>query len=373
MKSQILLLVAVFIVIPSTATASLNGKEDYSEPRIMAVSLTEKIGSGPWANGSGFLYSPRIVFTAGHTKDNAEFKDIYASQLNSKLKVGMETVKVVKKFFPSTYSKKNYKDDFAILILERPLAEVKPAPLITPELLVQAIAAKTPMKITGFGVYQDICLEKKRPSPCNFGGDRTSLVPRSIFAEPSNALEIKSKYGRSDEEISDHLFMTGPYKSGACGGDSGSSTTVSINGTSYYVGTAPSGHWNAYACGQSGGEVGDTIGYTAPVYKFLDLIAAAEKYVAEHPYSPKKTLAEAKTSTNPKVANKYQYITDLARGWAKSSRSSDSGLLQCKSARDKGLIFNQGKAVSIGVRAKEIRKDLNIYPGFKACLDGFEK
>jgi secreted trypsin-like serine protease len=373
MKAWILLLVAAFIVIPSTATASLNGKEDYSEPRIMAVSLSEKIGSGPWANGSGYLYSPRIVFTAGHTKDNAEFKDLYVSQLNSKLKAGMETVKVVKKFFPATYSKKNYKDDFAILILEKPLAHVKDAPLITSELLAQAIAAKTPMKITGFGVYQDICLEKLLPSPCNFGGDRTSLVPRSIVAEPSTAMEIQSRYGRSDEEISDHLFMTGPHKSGACGGDSGGSTTVLINGTYYYVGTAPSGHWNAYACGQSGGEVGDTIGYTAPVFKFLDLIAAAEKYVAEHPYSQKKGSTEPKTSPAPKAVNKYQYISDLARSWAKSSTASDSALVQCKSARDRGLIYKNGKAVALGARAKEIRRDLNVYPGFKACLSGFEK
>jgi hypothetical protein len=47
--------------------------------------------------------------------------------------------------------------------------------------------------------------------------------------------------------------------------------------------------------------------------------------------------------------------------------------VQCKSARDKGLIFKNGKAVALGARAKEIRRDLNIYPGFKACLDGFEK
>ena len=119
--------------------------------------------------------------------------------------------------------------------------------------------------------------------------------------------------------------------------------------------------------------MGDTIGYTAPVYKFLDLIAAAEKYVAEHPYSQKKGLAEPKTSPAPKAVNKYQYITDLAKGWAKASKASDTAIIQCKSARDSGLIYRQGKAVSIGVRAKEIRKDLNNYPGFKACLDGFNK
>jgi secreted trypsin-like serine protease len=340
----------------------------------MAVSLTEKIGNGPWANGSGYLYSPRIVFTAGHTKDNAEFKDLYVSQPNSKLKSGMESIKVVKKIFPSTYSTKNYMDDFAIIILEKPLAEIEPAHLITAELLGKALAAKTPMKITGFGVYQDICLEKKVASPCDFGGDRTSIVPRSILMKASGYDDVKRDYNRTDEELFDHVFLTGPHKSGACGGDSGGSTTVVIDDIDYYVGTTPSGHWNAYACGQSGGIVGDTIGYTAPVFKFLNLIAEAEKFVADHPYTPKKVgVPSPKKSPPTPATNKYKYIFDLSKGWAKFSRASDTALNQCKSARDKGVILKQGKPLSLGKESKAIRRDLNTYPGFKACLDGFAK
>lgn len=386
MRAKVAILIAVSIFsIPSVASASFNGQEDFSEPRIMALSSLEKVGSGPWANGSGYLYSPRIVFSAGHIKDNAESAQLYVSQLNQELKEGMQSVKVIKKFFPSTYSNKNFKDDFAILILEKPFALLETAPLITPELLTKAIAARTPMKITGYGIYQDICALRNVSSPCKFNGEITSLVPRSIEMSPWTATEIKSKYGRSDDEINDHIFLTGPYKSGGCGGDSGGSTTVLIDGTSYYVGTTPSGHWNAFACGQAGGTLGDTIGYTAPVFKFLEIIVEAEKYVAEHPYvasplvSPTALPAASPTASEsvlPKksdIAQQYQYILKIAQGWAKTSRKSDTALKQCSSARDKGAINKNGKSTPIGATNTNLRRDLKRYPGFNACLAGFSK
>jgi hypothetical protein len=377
MKAKISFLLALSIIsIPATASASLDGKPDFSEPRIMALSSSEKVGSSPWANGSGYLYSPRIVFSAGHIKDNAEFAQLYVSQLNQEVTEGMQSVKVIKKFFPSTYSNKNFKDDFAILILEKPFALLETAPLITPDLLAKAIAARAPMKITGYGIYQDICAIRKVTSPCKFNGEITSSVPRSIEMSPWTASEMKSKYGRSDDEINDHVFLTGPYKSGACGGDSGGSTTVSIDGTTYYVGTTPSGHWNAFSCGQAGGAVGDTIGYTAPVFKFLGMIAEAEKFVAQHPYvapaiSPKAS-STPKVNAAPKVSP-YQYILTLAKQWAKTSRASDTALKQCSSARDKGVIYKNGKATPIGATNTSLRRDLKRYPGFNACLAGFSK
>ncbi|CAN2216126.1 Serine proteases, trypsin domain containing protein [Candidatus Nanopelagicaceae bacterium] len=297
MRAKVSILLALSIIsIPATASASLNGKEDFSEPRIMAVSMTKVIGSTPWANGSGYLYSPRIIFSAGHMKDQGESTKYYVSQPNQKLKKDMESVNVIKIFYPDSYNRKTFADDFSIIVLEKPLAKIAPAPLVTRELLARAISDKTPMKITGYGVYQDKCLEIKKAPPCNSVGDRTSLVPRSSLMTPWSASEIRDQFNQYQEEVADHLFMTAPYKGGPCGGDSGGSTTVLIDGISYYVGTVPSGFWNAYACGQSAGVKGVTLGYTAPVYKFLDLIAKAEKYVAEHPYSPPKATSKQSTS-----------------------------------------------------------------------------
>jgi hypothetical protein len=375
MRQRIAILLSIItLVFPNSASASLNGKEDYSEPRIVAISLSEIIGSGPWANYSGYLYSPRIVFSAGHMKNHDEFSQFYVSHPNQKLKVGMETIKSVKVLFPATYKTKIDSDDFSIIILERPLAEIAKAPLISRELLAQAISAKTSMKVTGFGVYQDICEEQKEKAPCQFKGDRTSLVPRSSEMMPWSASEIKEKYNRYQEEVADHLFMTSAYKGGPCGGDSGGSTTVAINGINYYVGTVPSGFWNAYACGQSDGSVGDTLGYTAPVYKFLDLIAVAEKYVADHPYVASQAAPTPKSSPIGSVSgSEYLYIRKLAITWSAASKPSDGAQKQCAAARDKGFIYKNGKVTSLGDKAPILRRDLKTSQGFKACLAGFKK
>ena len=362
---------AILVLLPSIASASLPGKEDFSEPRVVAVSLDSTIGLGPWANASGYLYSSRIVFSAGHLKDHTDSQQFFVAAPNSKLKNGIDVVSVEKVLYPNTYKTKVYKDDFAILILEKPLVQLSNAPLITPELLAQAIADKAVMKVFGYGMYEDNCLKVKKSPPCQSDTDRTSLVPRSTTMTPWNAAEIQSKFNAYSEEIADHLYLTAPYKGGPCGGDSGGPTTVNLNGINFYVGTVPSGFWNAYACGQSPGSSDrETLGYTAPVYKFLDLIAEAEKYVAEHPYlkpapKPSPSIVVSK--------NKYQYISDLAKAWAAGSTNGESALKQCTSARDTGLVYKKGKATALGSKAAELRRDLKTYPGFKACLDGFNK
>jgi hypothetical protein len=381
MKKALLIgLLAGAIVNPVAAMASLNGKEDYSEPRVVAVSTSSTIYSIPWANASGYLYSPRIVFSAGHLKDNNELSQLYVSPPNQKLRDGLVATKVIKKFFPPTYRTKIYKDDFAILILEKPLLEIAPAPLITSQLLAQAIAEKSPMKQIGYGAYLDNCPQSKVKSKCQFSNGSTSLVPRSIEMIPRNAAEVKEKYNAYQAEVADHLFLTAPYKEGPCGGDSGGPTTVSIKGINYYVATVATGFWNAYACGQSGGSVGDSLGYTAPVYKFLDLIAEAEKYVAEHPYTPGKVgksatpRARASVSpTKPRIGSDYQYIYKLAQQWASKSKAGDTALKQCTSARDNGQINVSGKAIALPSTYTNLRRDLNRYPGFNACLAGFLK
>jgi hypothetical protein len=381
MRKRLTILIATLVVaIPNTASASLNGKEDFSEPRVVAVSTSSTIYAIPWANASGYLYSPRIVFSAGHLKDNNEFTQLYVSPPNQELRDGLKATKVIKKFFPATYRTKIYKDDFAILILEKPLLDIAPAPLITRQLLAQAIAEKVPMKQIGFGAYLDNCPQTKVKSKCPYSNGSTSLVPRSIEMIPRSASEVKERYNAYQAEIADHLFLTAPYKEGPCGGDSGGPTTASIKGVNYYVATVATGFWNAYACGQSGGSVGDSLGYTAPVFKFLDLIAEAEKYVAEHPYIPgkvgKSSTPRATASaapTKPSVAAQYKYIFTLAKQWAKTSKPGDTALKQCTSARDKGLIYKNGKATPIVTGNTNLRRDLNRYPGFNACLSGFSK
>lgn len=286
-------LASVFLL-PTVAFASLNGTPDFSEPRVVAVYASNSNSFSPWANASGYLYSPRIVFTAGHLKDNNEVSTFFVADPNQKLKSGMKAVKVEKVFYPENYTKGIYSNDFAIFVLSAPLAQVKNAQLATPELIKQAVASQIPMKVIGYGVYQDACKAMKKEPPCRSGNDITSSVPRSIYMNPFDAFGIKEKYNSFDPRIEDHLFLTTTEKGGPCPGDSGGPTTVALNGIQYYVGTVPSGFWNAYACGQSEYRPGDIIGWTAPVYKFSDLIAQAEKYVLDHPVKTASKTTPAK-------------------------------------------------------------------------------
>jgi len=278
-----LVLIVPLLLAPLQASASLNGKVDFSEPRIVAVIAGRDGNYALSANASGYLFSPRIVFSAGHLKDNPSNKEFYVSEPNRELKAGINVVKVQKVFYPKTYKSKVYRDDFSIMVLEKAIARVSSAPLISENLLLKAMNERLPMKITGYGVYQDICKLQNKSAPCRTNNDVTSKKPRSIMMDPYSADEIKEKFGPFDEQIADHLFLVTKPTQGPCPGDSGGSTTVAIDGISYYVGTVPAGFWSSYTCGYDTPTGGETIGYTAPVYKFLNLLREAESYAKLHP------------------------------------------------------------------------------------------
>ena len=63
---SILLAVSLLVIVlpPFSAQASLPGIEDYTNERIVPL-LISPTSAG--ADGSGFLYSSRIVFTSAHT------------------------------------------------------------------------------------------------------------------------------------------------------------------------------------------------------------------------------------------------------------------------------------------------------------------
>lgn len=102
----------------------------------------------------------------------------------------------------------------------------------------------------------------------------------------------------------------------------------------------------------------------------------AEKYVAEHPYVELTSIPQSsKTSPSPtkSSATDYRYLTELAKKWSLSSKKADTARKQCISARDKGIIYKNGKATSIGLMATLIKRDLETFKGFQACLDGFRR
>jgi chemotaxis protein histidine kinase CheA len=109
------------------------------------------------------------------------------------------------------------------------------------------------------------------------------------------------------QRLSGQLLFYSPGKSSMCGGDSGGSLTTTYNGKLTYlanIGTAD----RIYACGQSRAFDGKGgINYSQQIYKFLDLIQEAERFVAVQVEAEKaqaKAAAElkAKQDAEAKVA-----------------------------------------------------------------------
>jgi hypothetical protein len=265
------------------AQGSMNSKIDFSDPRIAAVFVGSKENHTAVANASAYFYSSRIVFSAGHLDSTAKFSTLYIGQPNKKLNQSMKYAKVIKTYFPKSFDKGAYSNDFAIFVLDKPLSNLGKAELITEEKLQRVITEKIPVKILGYGVYKDACKLFNQKPRCNVDGAGTSTTPRSITMNPVSYSSLKSTFGDLPNlsKVKDHLFLESDFYTGPCPGDSGGSSTATIDGVNYYLGTTPAGFWGGYSCGQTS-EKSDTLGYSAPVYKFLDLIKQAEEFVATH-------------------------------------------------------------------------------------------
>jgi len=224
------------MIFPNTKSeASLGGVEDFSNPRIVPIYNSSQSDSAAF---SGFLYSPRIIFTVAHsdysfdkdgTKVNQNAPQSYVGSPNSITdgNTSATRVKVIKKIFSKTYRFDNaLLGDFAIYILEKDLASVKPVKLLTPEIEADLIDDQVDINLHGYGTY----------------------------------------------------FR--PGKSSICSGDSGGSATVIYKNDLMYLTVIGTG-MNTYGCGTSSYFDGfGGIHYSTPIYKHLDIINEAELFVA---------------------------------------------------------------------------------------------
>ncbi|MGI9144061.1 MAG: trypsin-like serine protease [Candidatus Planktophila sp.] len=286
------------LIAPYSSNASSNSKIDYSHLRILAFSISQSSTPSTIANGSGYLYSPRIVLTAGHFQDAPLGANFFALQNNSRLTFELQSAKVIKTFYPQNYDKKSLANDFAVYVLEKPLAQVSTAKLATPEIIETVIKNKAIPVVTGYGAFQALCKSSNPQPNCSSGENfQTSSEPRSIQMSLLSYEQLKDKYGTNLSflnEVSDHLFFESDFDTSPCPGDSGGATTVTIEGTEYYVGTTPTGFWYGSNCGATPGSgLQITLGYTAPVFKFLNLIQQAQNFVDSNP-----VLASTPTKTN---------------------------------------------------------------------------
>lgn len=300
MKRAKTLVLSLVLVLGATqpALASYRGTPDNTNDRI--VPLMSRVDDLN-ANGSGFLYSSRIVLTSGHTAfafsngKRVEFQPTLAvGKPNTNIKSIGQGVKVIMRISAPGYLPNNSPDlhDFSVLILEKDLIRVEPAQLLTPEIELEILESRAEVKLHGYGNTVDLCAEGEAV-PCRTNRFKVSDVPRSIVANLHPAEDFPDLVGYEvSKRLAGQLLFFSPGKSSMCGGDSGGSMTTIYKDKLLYlanIGTAD----RIYACGQSPSFDGrGGINYSQPIYQYLDLIKEAEAFVA-------KQIANEKSATTP--------------------------------------------------------------------------
>ncbi len=277
--------------------------------------------AGDYCNGSGFIYSPRIVFTVAHGifkgddrqfEPKDKFEKLWVGLPGKKVHMRSERIESVKILVPDNYKHRSFwlggkrlnrENDFAIIILKEPITvDAKPVELLTPALHQQYIENNEEVSLMGYGGNDVDTLNKT----CDI------ITPKSMT---SNV--IANNFNLGDVEWTARLnmkVMSG--KPNICDGDSGAGYVKILADKYIYMGAQSSSISN-HNCGSYAPNLSsETINGTDPVYLYKDLVKQAEDYVAANPYvAPvvEKTITCVKgkkskkiTSANPKCPKGFK-------------------------------------------------------------------
>jgi hypothetical protein len=269
-------------------------------------------------------------------------------------------VRVIKRISAPGYLANSSPDlnDFAILILEKDLVSVDPVQLLTPEIERELRERRAEVKLHGYGNTVDLC-GPGESVPCSSNRPRTSEVPRAITATIRPVEDFPALIGyQVPQRLSGQLLFYSPGKSSMCGGDSGGSLTTTYNGKLTYlanIGTAD----RIYACGQSRAFDGKGgINYSQQIYKFLDLIQEAERFVAVQVEAEKaqaKAAAElkAKQDAEAKVAAELKAKQDAEAKVAAELKAKEDAEAAARAAADLKAKQDAEAAVAVEQKAKQ--------------------
>jgi secreted trypsin-like serine protease len=257
MKKIIVFMLIVFInVQPSYAVE--NGEKEKSPSRVVALYM------GQYPGCSGFLYEPRIVLTAAHCTVN-QYPVTSVGLPNKPTGLDVERINVENVLLPENYNKQmQYENDFAILILSRPILVEGKINLLTEE-IKDRINNNVQVRVAGYGEQ-------------NSSGTTRETIRDAHYMYGTLA------------EISYEVKILNNATGSVCSGDSGGPNTITYNNQEIYIGATSHG-WNQPNCGRWGGG-GQRILIFDPVYKHINLIEKAKNIVG--PSMP--IIQETKTS-----------------------------------------------------------------------------
>lgn len=310
------------ILLGIPAQASLKAPINLENPRVVPIYGFGQANSSQVpdrASWSGYLYSPRIVFSAAHSNYSFDKSGkrilrepglITVGKPNSAASDKTGRVKVIKTFVGDYSQTANIRglNDFIVYVLEKDLTSIEPGKLLTAEIEKELVSAETEVSMHGYGEYQDRCAANESP-PCKGDQDnpkkRTSEFPRSPkgimkLVAPSYFPWLQSP---QLEDLAEETLLSDNL---ACAGDSGGPVTAMYEGESIYLGTTPLGFTAGYYCGAgSSRTITQPSGFFSPVYKHLDLIEAAESFIKSRSSStPKKSITCSKGDSRQKVTGK---------------------------------------------------------------------
>ena len=283
--------ISILVLTSQSANSVWNGESAIGHKRAVAIFPDPSISCG----ASGFLYSPRIVFTVAHTLFLADDRSEIHSEKNmaKKLWVGIPGEKIspnskriesIKFFWPENYASRDAwlggkritrNNDFAVLVLKEPLpVDNKKVELLTPEQHNQFISSQEVVTQVGYGSQKssDVgntngCMYEREPKRYESSVTSKNIdVGNEIWTAPLN-------------------FKVGVRKPNGCDGDSGSGYFIEYPDKYLYFGAMGAGSKANHNCESYEPFMDkESINGSWPVYLYLDLIKEAEDYVAANPY-----------------------------------------------------------------------------------------
>jgi len=315
---SVLSLSVSFPLIPSQAV--WKGESALGDKRAVPVFPFENINCG----GSGFLYAPRIVFTAAHNAFNGDDREVehtlsilrekfWVGFPGEKIATGSKRIESEKIFIPSNYVGRDFmrggknttrQNDFAVVVLKYPMpVDGKPVELLTPEIEKQYADSKEPLTVVGYG--SQTLSDMSKTNGCSYQREPKKLVT-TIYSE-------KIKLSGGQIWSAPLNFSTEPNMPSICDGDSGAGYVKVLPEKYIYLGAVGAGGSKGHNCGTNTTGLGD-IGIMGswPVYLYKDLIAQAEEYVKSHPVKmttitcKKSLLSKKVTGIEPKCPVGYK-------------------------------------------------------------------
>jgi hypothetical protein len=278
---------ASLTLIAPQAIAVENGKSAIGSDRIININIFA---------GSGFLYDDRIIFTQAHTVVyNGALQKLdwfRVSPPGTKITSGKDTYKVKKIFVAEGYkdwdNKVNWArtNDFAIVILEKPIKKVAKAKLVTKEQIDALMKAGASVTSGGYG-FQSLADRQTRRNAYGISPKQGTwnFVDPSLLEKQIPIWAASARMNR--EPFPEHLkyHLAAPYGGpDTCDGDSGSGYFIEDKKTksTLYLGTPGPGLGKPNCRDEP--EIPNftpLIGID-PVYQFDYLIKRAEAWVKKH-------------------------------------------------------------------------------------------